>query len=85
MVEKPETLVRSFADAGANNITIHPENNPNVLRTLEMIHSLGCTPGLALNPGTNTIVLEPLLPFAELILIMTVNPRFPDNPSFPRW
>ena len=83
MVEKPELLVRSFVEAGANNITIHPENNPNVLRTLELIHSLGCTPGLALNPGTNTIVLEPLLPFAMLILIMTVNPGFSGQAFIP--
>lgn len=83
MVEKPESLVRSFADGGANNITIHPENNPNVVRTLELIQSLGCTPGLALNPGTNAIVLEPLLPFAELILIMTVNPGFSGQAFIP--
>jgi ribulose-phosphate 3-epimerase len=83
MVEKPELLVKSFADAGANYITIHPEDNPNVLRTLQLINSLGCHPGIALNPGTNTTVLDPLLPFTDMVLIMTVNPGFSGQSFIP--
>lgn len=83
MVEKPELLVKSFADAGAKYITIHPEDNPNVLRTLQLIKSLGCHPGVALNPGTNAMVLDPLLPFADMVLIMTVNPGFSGQSFIP--
>lgn len=76
MVENPEALVHQFLESGANTITIHPENNPNVHRTIQMIRSLGAKPGIALNPGTPVEVIEPLLPFVDLILVMTVNPGF---------
>ncbi len=76
MVEKPETLVRDFANAGASVITIHPEVNPNVHRTVQLIQNLGCKAGVALNPGTSHFVIESMLDFLDLILIMTVNPGF---------
>lgn len=84
MVEKPETLIKSFADAGADILTIHPENNPNVHRTLEYIQNLGCKPGLALNPGTHPLTISPLLPFTDLILVMTVNPGFSGQKFIPQ-
>ncbi|MBP9675926.1 MAG: ribulose-phosphate 3-epimerase [Anaerolineaceae bacterium] len=84
MVEKPESLVRAFADAGADILTIHPENNSNAHRTLEYIQSLGCKPGLALNPGTHPMTISSLLPFAELILVMTVNPGFSGQKFIPQ-
>lgn len=76
MVEKPETLVRDFANAGASVITIHPEVNPNVHRTVQLIRDLGCKAGVALNPGTSHLVIESMLDFIDLVLIMTVNPGF---------
>lgn len=84
MVEKPETLIKSFADAGADILTIHSENNPNVHRTLEYIQNLGCKPGLALNPGTHPLTISPLLPFTDLILVMTVNPGFSGQKFIPQ-
>lgn len=83
MVEKPETLVSSFANAGASHITIHPENNPNVHRTLGLIRAMGCKAGLALNPGTHPLTITSLLPFIDLILVMTVNPGFSGQSFIP--
>jgi ribulose-phosphate 3-epimerase len=83
MVEKPETLVRAFAEAGAGILTIHPENNPNVHRTLQLIRDSGMQPGIALNPGTPIEVIVPLLPFVELILVMTVNPGYSGQAFIP--
>jgi len=83
MVEKPENLVKSFIDAGANSLTIHPENNPNILRTLGFIKSLGGKAGVAINPGTSHLVLQPLLPFVDLVLVMTVNPGFSGQAFLP--
>ena len=83
MIEKPENLVSDFAESGANSITIHPENNPNVHRTIQLIHSLGIQAGVALNPGTPVELIEPLLPFVDLILIMTVNPGFSGQAFIP--
>ena len=76
MVEKPEALVGDFAKAGATTITIHPENNPNIHRTLSLIKDHRCLSGVALNPGTSCAVIKPLLPFIDMVLVMTVNPGF---------
>ena len=76
MVEKPENLVDAFIKSGANSITIHPENNPNVAETLKYIKDAGCNCGLALNPGTPLKELIHLLPLIDLILLMTVNPGY---------
>ncbi len=84
MVEKPETLVQDFAMAGASSITIHPENNPNIHRTLQLIKDLGCLAGVALNPGTHSTVIEPLLPFIDMVLVMTVNPGFSGQSFIPQ-
>lgn len=84
MIEKPELLVRNFAEAGAGTITIHPENNPNVHRTLELIRDIGCAPGIAINPGTPADVIDPLLPFIDMVLVMTVNPGYSGQSFIPQ-
>lgn len=76
MVEKPETLVKDFVNAGASIITIHPESNPNIHRTAQLIRDLGCKAGVALNPGTSPSAIDSMLDFIDLILVMTVNPGF---------
>lgn len=76
MIERPENHIRAFANAGANYLTIHPESNPNVMRTLQEIKNLGCKSGLAINPGTPIALAEPMIEFLDLVLIMTVNPGY---------
>ncbi len=83
MVEKPESMVKAFADAGASIITIHQENNPNVHRTLQYIKSLGCKAGIALNPGTSINTIETLFNNIDLVLVMTVNPGFSGQAFIP--
>ena len=76
MVEHPETQFKSFADAGANIITFHVEATHHAHRAIQQIHDLGCKAGVALNPGTSLSAIEELVEFADLILVMTVNPGF---------
>lgn len=76
MIEKPELIAEAFIAAGADNLTIHIENNPNVVRTLQFIRSLGAHPAIAINPGTPISALESVLPFVDMVLVMTVNPGF---------
>lgn len=76
MVEHPETQFKSFADAGANIITFHVEATNHAHRAVQQIHDLGCKAGVALNPGTSLSAIEELVEFADLILVMTVNPGF---------
>jgi ribulose-phosphate 3-epimerase len=76
MIVEPEKHIHTFALAGADRISVHVENNPNIFRTIQEIRELGVKPGIVINPGTRPEVLEPLLPFVDMILVMTVNPGF---------
>ena len=83
MVEHPGTLIEAFAHAGADTITIHPENNADILRDLQMISSLEVRAGVALNPGTPVDILEPLLPYTNMVLVMTVHPGYSGQAFMP--
>ncbi|HEY8485238.1 MAG TPA: ribulose-phosphate 3-epimerase [Longimicrobiales bacterium] len=74
MIENPERYVEAFADAGADVLTVHQEASPHLHRTLERIRELGVRPGVSINPGTPVSVLEEVLPYVDLVLVMTVNP-----------
>ncbi|MDR3574788.1 MAG: ribulose-phosphate 3-epimerase [Anaerolineaceae bacterium] len=76
MIENPERYIDAFAEAGATGISVHLENNTNIYRTLEHIRSLGCRPGIVINPGTPAISLSSVLPIVYLVLVMTVNPGY---------
>jgi ribulose-phosphate 3-epimerase len=83
MVEKPETLLSDFAQAGADILTVHIETCPHIHRTLQTIHDLGCKAGITLNPGTPASSLEAVLPFVDLVLVMTVNPGYSGQSFIP--
>lgn len=76
MISPVDAFVAGFAEAGANIITVHPEAGPHVHRTVQLIRSLGCKPGIALNPGTPAEVIDNLIDSVDLILVMSVNPGF---------
>ncbi len=76
MVEPVDSLVPSFAKAGASLISFHPEASKHVHRTIMLIKEQGCKVGLVLNPATPISVLEPVLSLLDLVLIMSVNPGF---------
>lgn len=76
MIETPEKYVDDFVRAGATSLTVHPESNPNIHRTLQYIRSLNCRVGLAINPGTAPESVEYLLPLVDMVLVMSVNPGF---------
>jgi ribulose-phosphate 3-epimerase len=74
MVERPERHIAAFAEAGADNITIHAEATPHLHYALQAIHEAGCTAGLALCPGTPVAAAAELLEDLDVLLCMTVNP-----------
>lgn len=76
MIERPERYVEAFAEAGADIITVHQEATVHLHRTVEHIRSLGKRAGVAVNPATPVATLDDILPFVDMILIMTVNPGF---------
>lgn len=83
MIETPEKYVEDFVHAGANGLTIHPEGNPNVHRTLQHIKSLNCRAGIAINPGTSPESIEYLIPLVDMILVMSVNPGYSGQEFLP--
>ncbi len=76
MIVEPEKYIKAFIDAGSNHITVHQETCTHLHRTVELIHSLGAKAGVSLNPATPVSTLEEILPFLDLVLIMSVNPGF---------
>jgi ribulose-phosphate 3-epimerase len=76
MVQPVDALIESFAAAGANLISFHPEASLHVDRSLQLIKAAGCRAGLALNPATSLEVLEYVIERIDLVLIMSVNPGF---------
>lgn len=76
MTERPEALVASFAEAGADYITFHIEACVHAHRLTQSIRELGAKPGISLVPSTPISVLEDILPYVDIVLVMTVNPGF---------
>ena len=76
MVSPVDSLIDSFAAAGASMITFHPEASDHVDRSLQLIHSHGCQAGLVLNPATSPDCLEYVIDKLDMILLMSVNPGF---------
>ncbi len=76
MIASPDALIPEFSKAGANYITVHQEAVPHLHRTIQLIKSLGCKAGVALNPATPISTLTNILVDVDLVLIMSVNPGF---------
>ncbi len=76
MIEKPERYIQQFKQAGADNISVHFENNPHLDSLIHQIKNAGCTAGVVLNPSTPVDVLSEVVHLLDVVLIMSVNPGF---------
>ncbi|BGE82627.1 ribulose-phosphate 3-epimerase [Staphylococcus croceilyticus] len=76
MIENPEQYIETFAEHGADMISIHVEATPHIHRALQMIKNAGKKAGVVINPGTPVEALMPILEMVDYVLIMTVNPGF---------
>jgi ribulose-phosphate 3-epimerase len=76
MIEKPERYIDAFADAGVDLLTVHVEASPHLHRTVEAIHQAGMKAGVALNPATPIEAIREIVPYVDLVLVMSVNPGF---------
>lgn len=77
MIENPSKYIDDFIDAGADIIVPHFEADRHIQRTITYIKSKGKKAGVSLNPSTPVFMLEEILPYLDLVLIMSVNPGFP--------
>lgn len=76
MVENPDGMLQSFADAGADHIHVHVETCPNIENSLKAIRKLGCKAGVALNPDTPASAVQAVLHLADVLLVMSVHPGY---------
>ena len=83
MIQNPGAYVGMFAGLGAKIIYIHPEADAHAPRTLQKIIDAGAKPAIAINPGTAVETIRPLLPLAEYVLVMSVNPGYAGQAYLP--
>ncbi len=76
MIVEPNRYAAEFVRAGANMVSVHVEADPHLQRTLTAIREAGGQAGIAINPATALSSLEEGLPFADFVLLMSVNPGF---------
>ncbi|MGI8778053.1 MAG: ribulose-phosphate 3-epimerase [Acidimicrobiales bacterium] len=76
MIVEPERHLETFAEAGADAITVHYEASPHLHRSLTEIRKLDCRSGAAINPSTPASCLDDVLEACDLALVMTINPGF---------
>jgi ribulose-phosphate 3-epimerase len=76
MIAPVDCYIETFAAAGSDIITVHPEAGPHLQRSLALIRQLGKKAGVALNPATPVAMIEHVLDDIDLVLIMSVNPGF---------
>jgi len=76
MIVEPGNFIDDFIGAGADCITFHAEAEIHSHRLLQRIKTRGKKAGISIVPSTPVSTLEELLPFADLVLVMTVNPGF---------
>jgi ribulose-phosphate 3-epimerase len=76
MVERPELFLDAFVKAGATLIEVQVEATTSLYRTVQTIRELGAKAGVAINPATSVEELREILPYVELVNVMTVEPGF---------
>src|SRR5262249_45608701 len=76
MIERPDQFIPAFAETGVDWISVHQEACTHLDRTLHLIASHGCKPGVVTNPATPIHVLDEVLPLVHHVLVMSVNPGF---------
>jgi len=76
MITPVNELAMSFAEAGADLISFHPDAVEDVKETIEIIKRSGCKVGIAVNPDKPLSILKDIIKDIDLILLMSVFPGF---------
>ena len=76
MIIDPDRYIKTFADLGANHLTVHYEACPHLHRTLQAIKAEGMLAGVAINPHTSVTLLEDVIKDIDIVCMMSVNPGF---------
>jgi len=83
MITDPRKFAPIFIKAGANNLTFHVEAEKNPAELIKMLHDMGATAGVCLNPETPVKAIEKVAALTDMILVLTVHPGFGAQPFIP--
>jgi len=86
MVNEPMTKIPAYVTAGATSITVHYEafsSTLEIMQAINLIHDLGCKAGIAIKPATSVDCIANLLPFVDIVLVMSVEPGKSGQPFLP--
>jgi ribulose-phosphate 3-epimerase len=83
MIKTPENLLRAFANAGADRLTVHVEAVEDLEKTLLTIREMGLRASIALSPDTPVEAIEPALFMVDMVLVMTVYPGYSGQEFLP--
>ena len=76
MIENPDSYIEDFVSDKTEYIVVHQEACRHLHRTISHIKSFGIKAGVSINPGTTVETIYDILPFVDIVLIMSVNPGF---------
>lgn len=83
MTVQPENLIDDFINAGADYLTFHAEACIHAHRNIQRIRESGKHPGISIVPSTSIESIREMLPFVDLVLVMTVNPGYGGQAMLP--
>ncbi len=86
MVVDPIQKIPAYVSAGATSITVHYEafaTTLEIMQAINLIHDLGCSAGIAIKPSTPVESIANLLPFVDVVLVMSVEPGKSGQPFLP--
>lgn len=84
MIEEPEKYITAFRDAGADVLTLHYEATNHLHRAMQQVRDAGMLAGVVLNPHTPVELLCDILPYLDMVLLMSVNPGFGGQKFIPQ-
>lgn len=84
MIVNPDRYIQAFRDAGADILTVHYEACIHLNRCLQQIKEAGMKAGVVLNPHSGVHLLKDVLPYTDLVLLMSVNPGFGGQQFIPQ-
>jgi len=83
MIVEPERYIGDFVKAGSDIVSVHWEATVHANRLIHQIKELGARAGLAVNPATSLSEIDEILPYLDVLLIMSVNPGFAGQEYIP--
>lgn len=84
MITHPQNYIEQFVKAGSDYITFHIEADSNAKEVIDKIHSYGIKAGISIKPNTDVSEVKELLPYVELVLVMSVEPGFGGQSFMPK-